>query len=274
MMKKLTTIGLSLLIMTAFTYGQFADSLNISKSLYVADKSDLSVKKAVLMSAVVPGAGQYYSGSKIASAVYFTVELAAIAASVSYQRRGDAAVDDYLDFADLHWDVNTWLQGYYDEGATEQTHNVVIIVEQDGSEVHYDFVEFKATFPDYADFVGLSIDVIKDYHFYENIGKYKEFKQGWDDYLEYRTDPDYINDIQKSSPNQDHYTDMRYDANYLLKTSGYFSTAVLFNHVISAFDAGFRVKFKNNKNVDMKLVSVPLIYYHNPGAMLNLSLSW
>ena len=117
---------------------------------------------------------------------------------------------------------------------------------------------------------GCSIYTEKDYHFYENIGKYKQFQTGWIDYgdsLGYET-------LYRSSPLQDKYSDMRFDANQLLKGATYAVSAVMFNHVISAIDAMIRTKKYNNRNnLSFKINAVPMIY-KDKGAIVNMQFCW
>ncbi len=259
-------LSLAILLLTVSLFGNgpesFSQKLNPSQ--------EKSAQKAMLFSAVLPGAGQWYGGSKIAAAVYATMEIAAISAFITYQNKGDGLVSDYEDFADTHWDVFRWLQGYYAENATEETHNVYILL----NGRRYAFKEFTDTFNSLPDPENNSYDIVKEYHFYENIGKYKQFKQGWDDYEQYKNDPDYANTINRSSPNQENYSQMRYDANIYLKRSGYFATAVLFNHVVSALDAGFRIHRKGKQDLSIVPGAAPFITPNGSGALIKMEILW
>jgi hypothetical protein len=254
-----------MLVSTAFSDGpeSFSQTLNGAEGK--------SPQKAMLYSAVLPGAGQWYAGSPIASAIYTSIEIAAISGYFTYTNKGVNMVSDYEKFADNHWDVFRWLQGYYSENATEETHNVYILL----NGKRYAFKEFIESFSSLPDPENNAYDIVKEYHFYENIGKYKQFKQGWDDYEAYKNDPDYANTISRSSPNQENYTQMRYDANIYLKRSGYFASALLFNHVISAMDAGLRIHRKAGQN-DISILpgAAPILSSAGAGAILKMEILW
>ncbi len=210
---------------------------------HIRVKRDASPSKALLLSAVLPGAGQFYSGHARAGFIYSTVELGLIGYAYWNQMRGDRGVSDYTAWADAHWDVKIWLEGnpdpaidnpgyYANLTGNPRTHNVNLKV--DG--VRYTFSEFIEKYPNRASLPdNYSIDA--EYHYYENIGKYKQFKQGWDDY---GADPDFET-LRRASPDQEHYSLMRQDANSYLKMAEYMSTAIMFNHLVSAIDAMARV---------------------------------
>lgn len=69
----------------------------------------------MLMSAVLPGTGQFYSQSVSWGIVYSVLELAGISGTVYYNQAGNAKTDDYTSFADNHWNVIRWLDDYYGE---------------------------------------------------------------------------------------------------------------------------------------------------------------
>ncbi len=208
-------------------------------------------RKAMFLSAVLPGSGQFYSKAPGWGMLYSALELAGISGAVYYHQTGNHKTDEYEIFADNHWDVIRWLDDYYGEyqdpynnPEAAKTHNVYLLV----GNRRYTFMEFIQTFRSWEEWqdVRNRISLEKEYHFYENISKYKQFKQGWDDWREYKDDP-YYQVIQRSSPNQEKYAVMRKEANDFLKRSTYFTSAVMFNHLISAFDAYLRTTRFNNR---------------------------
>ena len=90
------------------------------------------------------------------------------------------------------------------------------------------------------------MQVVRDLHFYENIGKYDQFVGGWDDLVD--ADSSSIwwikekqtedgTEILIMTKNKEKYLDMRYKSNTYLKMATYAVSAVMFNHVISALEA-------------------------------------
>ena len=86
-----------------------------------------------------------------------------------------------------------------------------------------------------------SIIVIKDRDYYENIGKYDQFVGGWEgilnDYIIQYKDVGDTTEIIISSPLKDNYLSQREKSNEYLNLATYAVSAVMFNHVISAFEA-------------------------------------
>ncbi len=259
-----------LLFLSTLLSGQKIEKIEVGQ----AEKNS---RKAMFMSAVLPGTGQFYTRSVSWGIVYSAPELAGISGAVYYQHSGNLKTDDYKSYADNHWDVIRWLDDYYGEynepwtnPAAEITHNVYIYV---GTR-RYTFTEFIQSFETWEEWQSFRnrIELEKEYHFYENISKYKQFKQGWDDWKDYKDDP-YYQAIQRSSPNQELYATLRKDANDLLKRSTYFTSALMFNHLISAFDAYFRTtkwnkQFAHNVHINV----VPNLYSQNQGLMIHMQI--
>ncbi len=218
-----------------------------------------SIPLGIGLSTVLPGAGQWYSGDKGIAIVYVALEAAFIAGSIYFDHQGDLGVGAYEDYADIHWDANDWLD-VYDPNIHPTTHRSTVYIDsrQYSPENIDDYADMMADIDDGY----YNLYIIRDYHFYENIGKYQQFKQGWDDWYPGSEDPgDPINGIVgKYSDNQYDYATMRRDANKLLDIATYFGTAIFLNHFTSAIDAGFRIK-KHNENQDILLTlhTAPLI---------------
>jgi hypothetical protein len=212
-----------------------------------------SIPAGVGLSLALPGAGQLYAGNKSMAIVYFTLEAAFIGGNIYFIHQGRQSVAEYEGYADIHWSVDKWID-HYNPLNDPTTHGAIIYVD---NRAYYPHVvsSYDAMMDDIDDGY-TSIIIEKDYHFYENIGKYEQFKAGWDDWAPGTEDPSY----PKYSDKQYEYSSMRKDANILLKAGGYFGTAILMNHFISAFDAAFRIKKANdNQQISVKLYSAPLL---------------
>jgi len=95
-------------------------SLDMSGDLETQKK--VSMKKAMLLSMLLPGAGQYYADSKFKGQVFMGVEAAIWAGFAAYRVYGGWKKDDYQDFAAAHAGVDNsgkddefydWV-GFYD----------------------------------------------------------------------------------------------------------------------------------------------------------------
>lgn len=94
--------------------------LDMSQNVEAGRK--ISMKKAMLLSFLFPGAGQYYADSKFKGQVFMGVEASIWVGFIAYRVYGGWKKDDYQDFAAAHAGVNNagkddefydWL-GFYD----------------------------------------------------------------------------------------------------------------------------------------------------------------
>ena len=166
-----------------------------------------STKRAFIYSLALPGAGEFYAGSKIKAGLFFGVEAALWALHFSYQNKGNKKEDEYRDFANAHWDeqeYREWYESLPDSTKDKLTHKL----------------------PD-----------TKTQQYYEMIGKYDQFQFAWDDF----------NEVESISANRFSYVGMRKNANDLLDKAKYAIMGALGNHILSAFDAAFSAKRYNKK---------------------------
>jgi hypothetical protein len=94
-------------------------SLDMSKP---ATGKHVSIKKAMLLSVLLPGAGQYYAGATFRGQVFMGIEAAIWSGFIAWRVYGDWKRDDYKDYAATHAGVDNagkddqfydWI-GFYD----------------------------------------------------------------------------------------------------------------------------------------------------------------
>ncbi|NOY78381.1 MAG: hypothetical protein GXO76_10995 [Calditrichaeota bacterium] len=198
-----------------------------------------SPKKALLFSALLPGAGEFYAESYWKSALFAGIEVGSWVAYAHYQKKGVNLESDFKRYADQNWSYDRWKQ-WYDNLPDDEKQ------------------AFSHTLPS-----------TKTQQYYEMIGKYMEFNAGWDDVK--NPDPDIAKqDTSKKSLN---YMEMRERSNRALKVATAMTAVVLANHVLSAVDAAWTAKvFK--KTVKQK-VEIEYIYLNNrPVFMAQLKTEW
>lgn len=176
-----------------------------------------SVKKAFLYSLIVPGSGEFYAGSKIKAAIFFGLDVTFWALYFNYHGKGKDKETEYRGFADNHWLEDDYIQWLYD------TYNITSDQEPYVIPGTTDTVYFSHHLPD-----------TKTDQYYEMIGKYEQFSEGWDDF-------------DSTSLNRDVYLGMRRDSNDFLNKAKYTAMFSLANHILSAFDAALMVKKYNKK---------------------------
>ncbi|MDP3024830.1 MAG: hypothetical protein Q8O10_04780 [candidate division Zixibacteria bacterium] len=206
------------------------DSAGMQKlNMDVYQFKNKSTKRGFLYSLVVPGAGEFYAGSKIKAVLFFGLEAGFWTGYFSYHKKGKNKEKEFLNFADAHWN-----EQYYRDSLLS-LYGVVV----DTPGVYYgrgDSIVISHTLPS-----------SKDQQYYEMIGKYDQFRFGWDDFAG-----------ALSTFNRDIYLGMRHDSNSLLDKANRFVMFSIANHLLSAFDAALSVRSHNRKGekfsqVDLKI---------------------
>ena len=106
--------------------------------------------RAFLYNVLLPGAGHLYAGNKRGWA-HIGMEGVAWATFFYYRERGNSKEDEYLAYADDHWDYNRWLANC---GCAQSPEDSLIMHFRENNKQHY----------------------------YEDIGKLEAYAQGWDDW--------------------------------------------------------------------------------------------
>ena len=255
-MKNIKIVLIIILVFTISVFGQIPNKIEVVKKTK-------SPTKAFIMSSVLPGAGQFYSNSKLSGIIYGSLEIVGITSAHLLKKNGEDGKKEYKKYADNNWDVEEFIEGYT---GNPKTHDMIVIVDGKRYSVRDDWNSLTNAYQNHEN----KVTAVKDYHFYENIGKYKQFQTGWIDF----GDSTGYETLYRSSPLQKKYSDMRYDTNQLLIGATYVVSAIMFNHVISAIDAAIRTKKYNDKNnLSFKINAVPLVY-DNKGAILNMQFCW
>lgn len=222
--------------------------------------------KAFIFSLVVPGLGQYYSGSKWKPLVFLAVEVFGVSQALKYHSDGDELTGEFQAFNRKHWNVDKYPNpGGDDSLSAYEAYLLYAYGTLDPDSLDSDErIGFTHILPD---------DLTQQY--YEMTGKYNQFSWGWDDarlgevwetgetledlILDGRVDIA-MNDFIPQSPNRLIYENKRNDANTQYDKGMKMVFVVMGNHLISAFEAFFATKRHNNRlkydqdfsNIDVK----------------------
>ena len=266
--------------------------------------------KYALYSAILPGSGEYILSKKSSSSsakkrglFFFGLEMISWGVNISYKNKYKNQMESYQKYADNNWSFADWIYDYHDFEFSEYSYlweNPAGEYLGIGESSH--FVQFyygesnqiiRTTDPNFIEELQWeliqsinsgddiysgehSIEVIKDQHFYENIGKYNEFFSGWAD-----GDTTHINISITNhgyhtarSPIKNNYLDS-YDRAETF--SDYAENAMLciyFNHFISMIDA-FILTHKFNGNIALSSSTVfnKKILYEPIGIKLSLAIN-
>ena len=223
-------------------------------SLQFVEKGKISGFKAALYSAVIPGAGQYYTESYWRAALYATLEVAVWTTYFIYDKKGADKDIQMRNFGDNHWSESKYWTRLYNLAVTsgeDVPQNVVWTTDNQGNNVIENYKQIIGGLRPLEDVLDFShsLPSTKTQQYYEMIYKYPEqFANGWDDAI---LDFGYAangSDIPATATNYRYLrnlTEEYYDA----ATAA--SMAALVNHVISALDAAFAAK-AYNESLSMK----------------------
>ncbi|MEE9441478.1 MAG: DUF5683 domain-containing protein [candidate division Zixibacteria bacterium] len=204
-------------------------TLNFREGVQKEKKSSghKSPVRAFIYSAIIPGAGQMYNGSKIKAVAFLGLEALAWTGHIIYNGKGDDKTTAYETYANTNWSEGTysdWLEmhwGYRDDE---------LVLNDRG------FPLFTHHLPD-----------TRTQQYYEMIGKYNQFVYGWAD-VNYQ-DSDGDPHPGTYSAMRMHYETMRHDANKMYDKATTSIVVSMINHVISGFEAALAAR-SHNKNLD------------------------
>ena len=284
-MKKLFPGLLGLLIFVSFTFAQNLSLSNgpsrrqqLSAYMQYGDQDQAqdtvaysfakSPALAFMMSAAVPGVGQFYTEKKWWAAGFLGAEILGWGFWYNRKTVGEDLEDEYKSWADGQngdkWDFYQWVDNYNSEHGF--SHNMeAYLTDSEGNMIEGTTFELfqeingqtKLIFDDMFDEEGddivkvddqellnileennISVDEIqvvpvRSRDYYENIGKYDQFTAGW---IDFDSDTLYKEGIRMD------YMNKRDESNQALKLATKSLTVVMFNHLFSALHAQFAAK--------------------------------
>jgi len=238
------------------------DENDILKNEIIFNKASVSIKNpakksellAGILSAVLPGAGEIYSGSYLKGAIFITVEAAAITTALIYNHKGNTQTIFFQNYADAHWSASRY--AYW----TAQNLKTLAPDMPDADVKKYQAAFQSINGPvNWALMNQMEAEIGSDPNadgythqvpptgqdHYELIGKYDQYSKGWDQ--------SNLNTFYTDLPSQFlWYAHQRGLANEYYWTG---STAVVFiylNHILSTLDAVW-VSHKYNDALSLKL---------------------
>ena len=207
-------------------------------------KKTRSPRRAFLFSALVPGAGELWAGSKMRAALFFGLEVLGWGAYVSWNNRGDELESEFRARADTTWnpwDYIAWRESRQAR-STSKTHTLPC----DSL-----FVQAPSTTPVPEVLEGCGGTRTQQY--YELIGKYDQFITGWKDVTDRNGNRVHFSEVDSAenfhSALRLEYEDQRHESNKYLKRAGNVAGLIFVNHVLSAVDAA-RVARARNQGQD------------------------
>lgn len=232
------------------------EKLDVQESTVGQEKN---LKVALLMSAVIPGSGQYYAKSYWKAAGFLALEAVAWSIYVSGNKNGKKIEDEFHNYAQSHWsESDYWKWISYHSGIAYNEENMEALREWEHGEFSH----------------GLHRE--KDQQYFEMIGKYHQFNWGWDDFREGRTidiTHEQMTATKMVSDNRYHYESRRNASNDAFKNATTGATIALFNHLLCAVDAAWTTS-RYNKKIQTTVRLEPFYYCDHVESLLTLRVNW
>ena len=203
---------------------------------------------AGLLSAVLPGAGEFYTESYLKAAIFAAVEVGVISVAVAYNKKGDNQTSTFQQYADGHWSIKRYAD-WTINNVTNINNDVVVadydVINSDGSVNHSELNRLeRALGSGYSH----ALPQHGDQQYYELIGKYPQYSHGWDDANQGDTD------FHILSPNFLDYSEMRGKANDYYNISDKAVIGIYINHLLSGLDAVWSaISFNNDVAVSVRV---------------------
>ena len=231
-------------------------------SLQSTEPKKYSPVTAGLLSAVVPGAGQFYTKNYLQSMAFFGVEVSLWVICAMYNAKGIKETGNFQIYADQNWSVGRYVDWIH--AVLPQFDVSGIIISNNSSLPPWDRVDWTklnaleaeigtaATNGTYYGFTH-SLPERPDQQYYELIGKYPQFVGGWNDAWNgniplYTDNITFVGTTQMDvSPNFLSYRDMRVQANSYYAVATTVSRVILINHVFGALEAVWNTAHENYK---------------------------
>ena len=249
---------------------------------------------ASALSLAVPGAGELYAESYVKAAVFFAVEATSWIVAYSYNKKGNQQTDDYHLYANQHWRASKYVNWTLRNLHTLNP-NDPITADQYGQRIYpegYDAGEPPDYDPPFREMNWTEMNVMEDairqysnngfshqlpswgdQQYYELIGKYAQFRSGWDD--DGSPDPIDLGDLPVSLPPGGHmitYRDMRAKANDYYDVASTFVSVAVINHVVSALDAFWSVtRYNKSLHAEVRMRVQPTRFGAVPLTEMKLS---
>lgn len=208
---------------------------------------------AVALSAILPGAGEFYTENYLKTAIFVAAEITAITVGLIYDKKGDDQTIVFQNYANSHWNTAKYAQWTIDnlQHLNEQMENNLRA--SDYANLFYDAERTKVNLAvlnklenDIGGWYSHRLPQKGDQQYYEMIGKYPQFNVGWDDYADGERPFIYGDPLTE---NFKYYSGERGEANDFYSVAHTAVLVVVANHILSALDAAWSAS-RYNKNLE------------------------
>ena len=226
-------------------------------NLSIVNQSKKSPLLAGLMSLILPGAGEFYTGSYINSAIFLALEAGLIAVAVIYENKGDAKTKEFENYADNVTENSGWSVVRYAQWINQHKGKNIQINPNPNLKPweRVNWNELNAVERELnREGQGFTHTLARhgEQQYYEMIGKYHQFSPGWWDFSGGSNN-------SEISPGFAIYSGLRGEANDLYNISTKAVVGIYVNHFLSALDAVWSaVSFNKNLNLQVRMDAVQI----------------
>jgi Family of unknown function (DUF5683) len=254
---------------TAYKNSSLTGSLALDSKILMSDYEQLPIVKmnddvispkspvlAGLLSAAVPGAGQFYNGDYWKTAIFVVIEGALISTALIYNNKGDEQNATFEAYADAftnpnhNWSVVRYAQWLIDNENADPS----IITSTDESLPPWERVNWTAL--NAAETGSHHLAPHGEQQYYELIGKYPQYSPGWNDFYG-------GSDYHIVSDNYLYYASQRGKANDYYNIGDKAVLGVIINHAASVVEAILGANsFNKDLSVKFRVDDVQLATQH------------
>ncbi|MCB0282468.1 MAG: hypothetical protein H6627_10075 [Calditrichae bacterium] len=239
--------------------------------------------KAAVLSAIIPGAGEFYAESYWKSAIFAALEVVGWASYLHYESRGDDKDKIMRNLGDDRWNEQRYWSRVYQisvetnawEGTSLTLDNSGIISSGDYTAENIARLRNLETTTSMPAYFTHSLPETKTQQYYEMIYKYlRQFGSGWVELEELGYPISYYEGGDATNtPDVARYKKVRNESNDFYAIASTMSKVILVNHLISALDAAISVK-QYNKSVQYSLYGSQMYYAGEYVNTYGIALSW
>jgi len=205
------------------------------------------------LSLVIPGSGEIYAGNYWKAAIFLAIEAMAITYAVTNHNKGDDQTAYYQSYAEAHWNVVRYAQWTEDNLAPAS--GAPYLWDLGNGQVNWS--EVNRMEREIGGWYSHTLPPYQSQQYYELIGKYPQFAQGWDD-AQPNASASYDEAKAELSYNYLYYSGERGKANDYYSKSQTGVIIIVVNHILSAADAAWTASSHNKGlNAGIGLQAVP-----------------
>lgn len=201
------------------------------------------------MSLIIPGSGEFYAESYWKAAAFFAVGVTAWTVAYTQNKKGDDQTELFQGYANQNWNVRQYAEWTLDHatninpGVDLTKHQGVLVGDTD-----VNWAALNALERDLGSWYSHTLPAFGDQQYYELIGKYQQYYQGWADADETLTTYDAIDAKLNAGGTQfTYYSGERGKANDYYSTSSTAVTLAVVTHVLSSADAAWTASSYNKQ---------------------------